>query len=414
MRFANLARRGIATLLSLVCAAMIANGTFAQEHRERTLEEIKVEATKRAENGMYPLIGLDPADVREAFGSIKTLDNDEWAAAFSGVADRYMGQAKAIEPTDPAKASALYVKAWRLYSFGRWPTPASPGKQRAYGKALEAFLAHAKLMDPPLEVVRIPFEGSEIVGYLRLPKAAKGPVPVVIAISGLDSRKEDLSENFGAILPYGIGFIGIDSPGTGQAPIKASETSERMFSRVIDYLQTRPEVDKARIGVDGQSFGAYWATKLAILEHARLKAVVAQSPPAHATFQKDFVLNNTLGNREYLFGLVPALLSIYEGAKTMDDLVTIFPKMSLVSQGLLGKPTAPMLLISGALDTQVPISDTYLILSNGDVPKEAWINPQGGHLGRQVKVWPDPVIFRQVIIPWLVRNLEVQAAQDHH
>jgi len=22
-----------------------------------------------------------------------------------------------------------------------------------------------------------------------------------------------------------------------------------------------------------------------------------------------------------------------------------------------------------------------------------------------VKVWPDPVIFRQVIIPWLVRNL---------
>jgi hypothetical protein len=30
-------------------------------------------------------------------------------------------------------------------------------------------------------------------------------------------------------------------------------------------------------------------------------------------------------------------------------------------------------------------------------------------LGRQVKVWPDPVIFRLVIIPWLVRNLEVPA-----
>ena len=413
MNFSNLARQAAAGLLGLVCAAGLAGLASGEEHRERTLDEIKVEATKRAENGMYPLIGLDPADVREAFAAIKTLDNDEWAAGFSGVADRYMAQAKSLEASDPAKASALYVKAWRLYSFGRWPTPASPGKQRAYGKALEAFLAHAKLMDPPLEVVRIPFEGSEIVGYLRLPKTAKEPVPVVIAISGLDSRKEDLSENFGAILPYGIGFIGIDSPGTGQAPIKASETSERMFSRVIDYLQTRPEVDKTRIGVDGQSFGAYWATKLAILEHSRLKAVVAQSPPAHATFQKDFVLNNTLGNREYLFGLVPALVSIYEGAKTIEDLATIFPKMSLVSQNLLGKPTAPMLLISGALDTQVPISDTYLILSSGDVPKEAWINPQGGHLGRQVKVWPDPIIFRQVIIPWLVRNLDVQAVQDH-
>jgi esterase FrsA len=407
MNFINLARR---LALFLFCLGL-AHSAFAQEQRERTLDEIKTEALKRAENGMYPLIGLDPTDVREAFASIKTSDNDEWAAAFSAVADRYMAQAKSLEASDSAKASATYVRAWRLYSFGRWPVPASPGKQHAYAKALEAFLAHARFMDPPLEVVHIPFEGSEIVGYLRLPKNAKGPVPVVLAISGLDSRKEDLSENFGAVLPYGVGFIGVDSPGTGQAPIKASETSERMFSRVIDYLQTRPEVDKTRIGVDGQSFGAYWATKLAIIEHARLKAVVAQSPPAHATFQKDFVLNKTLGNREYLFGLGSALMSIYESAKTVDDLATILPKMSLVSQGLLGKPMAPMLIIAGVLDTQVPISDAYLILNSGDVPKEAWINPQGGHLGRQVKVWPDPVIFRQVIIPYLVRTLEVQSTK---
>jgi dienelactone hydrolase len=386
----------------MLSAFVLTGIAFAQE---RTLDEIKTEAIKRAENGMYPLIGLDPADVKEAFASIKTTDNDEWAAAFSAVADRYMAEAKALEKTDPAKANANYIRAWRTYSFGRWPVPASPGKQRAYAKALEAFLAHAKFMDPPLEVVRIPFEGSEIVGYLRLPKNAQGPVPVVIAISGLDSRKEDLSENFGAVVPHGIGFIGIDSPGTGQAPIKASENAERMFSRVIDFLQTRPEVDKTRIGMDGQSFGAYWATKLAIIEHARLKAVVAQSPPADATFARDFVINKTLGNREYLFGLAPALMSIYDGAKTVDDLATILPKMSLVKQGLLGKPTAPMLIIAGALDTQVPVSDAYLILNSGDVPKEAWINPQGGHLGRQVKVWPDPVIFREVIIPWLVRKL---------
>jgi len=78
---------------------------------------------------------------------------------------------------------------------------------------------------------------------------------------------------------------------------------------------------------------------------------------------------------------------------------------------LLGRPTAPMLIIAGALDTQVPISDTYLILNSGDVPKEAWINPQGGHLGRQVKVWPDPVIFRQVIIPYLLRKLDAGSTE---
>jgi esterase FrsA len=394
----------IATCLAV--GLLLFAGTGASQQKERTLDEIKTEAVRRAENGMYPLIGLDPADVREAFAKISTSDPDEWAAAFSAVADKYMEEGKSAEQKDPAKANTDYIRAWRLYSFGRWPVPSSPGKQRAYAKALQAFLAHARTMDPPLEVVHIPFEGSEIVGYLRLPKNTNGPVPVVLAISGLDSRKEDLSENFGAILPSGIGFIGVDSPGTGQAPIKASENAERMFVRVIDYLQTRPEVDKTRIGVDGQSFGAYWATKLAIVDHSRVKAVVAQSPPAHATFQKDFVLEKTLGNREYLFGLGPALMSIFDGIKTTDELANYFPKLSLVTQGLLGKPMAPMLIISGALDTQVPISDTYLILSSGDVPKEAWINPQGGHLGRQVKVWPDPVIFRKVIIPWLVRNLQ--------
>jgi esterase FrsA len=393
-------------VISLVLLAL-APGSRAQQQKERTLDEIKTEAIKRAENGMYPLIGLDPADVREAFANIKTTENDEWAAAFSVVADRYMAEGNSLLPSNPAQADKDFIRAWRLYSFGRWPVPASPGKKRAYAKALEAFLAHAKMMDPPLEVVHIPFEGSEIVGYLRLPKNAKGPVPVVIAISGLDSRKEDLTENFGVVLNSGIGYIGVDSPGTGQAPIKASETAERMFSKVIDYLQTRPEVDKSRIGVDGQSFGAYWATKLSIVEHARLKAVVAQSPPVDATFEKNFVLQKTLGNREYLFGLGAALMSIFEGANKVDDLGEILPKLSLVNQHLLGKPTTSMLIIAGALDTQVPISDAYLLLSSGDVPKEAWINPQGGHLGRQVKIWPDPVIFRKILVPWLVRNLEI-------
>ena len=379
----------------------------AQQPKERTLDEIKSEALKRAENGMYPLIGLDPADVREAFSHISSTDNDDWAAAFMAVGDRYMNEGKSVEAIDPAKANTDFIRAWRIYSFGRWPVPAGPGKKRAYAKALEAFLAHAKFMDPPLEVVHIPFENSEIIGYMRLPKGTKGPVPVIIAISGLDSRKEDLSENFGVVLSSGIGFIGVDSPGTGQAPIKASETAERMFSKVIDYLQTRPEVDKTRIGVDGQSFGAYWATKLSILEHVRLKAVVAQSPPVDATFQKDFFLQKTLGNREYLFGLGPALMSIFENANSLDELADYFPKMSLVAQHLIGKPTTAMLIIAGALDTQVPVSDAYLLLNSGDVPKEAWINPQGGHLGRQVKVWPDPVIFRKVLVPWLVRNLEM-------
>ncbi|HLM81506.1 MAG TPA: alpha/beta hydrolase [Terriglobales bacterium] len=399
--------------LAIVLALIFPLSTpcFSQQRPERTIEEIKAEAVHRAEVGQYPLIALDPGDIKAAFNSIHTRDKDEWAAAFMGVADRYMNEAKSLEKTDPVKANADYIRAWRLYSFGRWPIPASPGKQRSYEKAIEAFLAHARFFDPPLEVVHIPFEGKEIIGYLRLPKDAKGPVPLVIAVNGLDSRKEDLAESFGAILPFGIGYLAVDGPGTGQAPIKASATSERLFSRVIDYAQSRPEIDKSRIAFHGVSWGGYWATKMAIVEHARLRGASAQSPMIDKSFTKDFLMNSLLGNREYLFDQVPALMNILEGVHTLEEMGEYLPKMSLVQQGLLGKPMAPMLILAGVNDTQVPIDDEYLLLSKGDVPKEAWINPHGGHLGRQVGVWPDPRIFKEVIIPWLVRTLEPEPAR---
>jgi esterase FrsA len=396
----------------LVVALQLSHPARAEENSERTLDEIKTEAIHRAENGMYPLIGLDPADVKEALTSVKTRDKDEWAAAFMAVASRYENEGKDLEQSDPAKANADYIRAWRLYSFGRWPVPASPGKQKSYAKALETFLAHTRFLDPPLEVVHIPFEGKDIIGYLRLPKNAKAPVPLVIAVNGLDSRKEDLSESFAAILPFGIGFLAVDGPGTGQSPVKVDEHSERMLSRVIDYVQSRPEIDKDRLALHGVSWGAYWATKMAIVERSRLRGASAQSPPVEAFFQVDFLKNSLLGNREYLFDQVPALMAIFDGVHTVDELAAIFPNMSLVKQGLLGKPMAPMLILAGVLDTQVPISDTYLLLSKGDTPKMAWINPQGGHLGRQVKVWPDPVIFKQVIIPWLVRTLEAPPPKE--
>jgi hypothetical protein len=403
--------RRIFLATSFALLLTLAIPSFSQQRSERTIDEIKAEAVHRAEVGQYPLIGLDPADVKEAFNSIHTRDKDEWAAAFMGVADRYMNEAKALEKTDPAKANADYIRAWRLYSFGRWPIPASPGKQRSYEKAIEAFLAHARFWDPPLEMVKIPFEGKEIIGYLRLPKNTNGPVPLVLAVNGLDSRKEDLSESFSAILPFGIGFLAVDGPGTGQCPIKVSETSDRMFSRILDYIATRPEIDKNRVTMHGVSWGAYWATKMAIVEHARLRGASAQSPPIDTFFQKEFLMNSLIGNREYLFDQIPALMAIFDNVTTIDQMAEVLPKMSLVKQGLLGKPMAPMLILAGVLDTQVPISDIYLLMDKGDVPKTAWINPQGGHLGRQVKVWPDPRIFKEVIIPWQVRTLESEPAK---
>lgn len=368
---------------------------------ERAIEEIKSESLARAQRGAYPLGGLDPADVQDALNGIQTRDRDEWASAWSKVADRYYRAAQTARTT--ADAAANYQRAWRLFYFAQWPVPNSAGKRQAYDRAIDAYLQYAKTFDAPMEVVRIPFEGKTITGYLRLPKGAQAPVPLVLAISGLDSRKETVAESYAQLLSHGVGFFAVDGPGTGQAPIQVSKTADRMFTAVLDYLQTRPEIDRSRIIVSGVSFGGYWASKLAITERHRLLGSVAQSPPVDAFFSERFLREGTMGNREYLFDLAPAFISVFEGAQSIDDLARLMPSMSLKAMGLLDRPTTPMLIVTGARDTQVPIADTELLLRSGDVPKEAWINPRGGHLGREAHGWVDPVIFSKVIVPWELR-----------
>jgi esterase FrsA len=393
----------------VISSLLISMATLANAEElppQRSLEELTAEAQARADRNAYPLIGLKPEEVREALANIKSLDRDEWAAAWSAIGERYMKKAEAERASAPAQADKDYLQAWRYYSFARWPVPNSPGKQQAYEKALAAFRKHGELLDPPLEVMRVAFEGREIVAYRQMPKGAASAA-LVLAISGLDSRKEDMAERFQPMLSHGVGYIGVDMPGTGEAPIKIEPGAERMLSRLLDAALEHPAVDKNRIAVYGGSFGGYWSTILAVTERPRLRAVAAQSPPIHETFSAE-MLQHALTNKEYLFDYVPAGMSIYPGVATLDQLRAARAKASLVTQAIIGKPMVPMLVVAGVKDTQVPMADIDLLLHTGETPKDAWINPAGGHMGREAKGWTDPVIFKRVTMPWLLRALEVK------
>src|ERR1700722_13926264 len=85
---------------------VVAGQASGQERRERSIDEVKTEAVHRAEVGHYPLIGLDPADVKDSSGSILSADKDEWAAGFMRVANRYFNEAKSLDKSDPTKANS--------------------------------------------------------------------------------------------------------------------------------------------------------------------------------------------------------------------------------------------------------------------------------------------------------------------
>src|SRR5262245_22867161 len=362
----------VATLLFLHGAAL------AQIAPPRTLDELKAETQARADRNAYPLTGLKPDDVRKALSNINSLDRDEWARAWGEVALQHSLHARAADASGQIKeAQESFLMAWRLYSFARWPTTNSPGKQRAYELALDAFQGYARHLDPPLETVRIPFEGKEIVGLLRLPKGAR-LAPLLFSISALDSRKEEHVERGKIFLRRGIATFALDMPGTGQAPLLGEPTAERMFSRAVDYLATRSEIDAKRIVVQDGSWSGHWSATLGILEKSRIKAVVVQGAPIHYYFQPDWQ-TKALGTREYLFDLFPARASVY-GARTLDEFLAFGPRMSLKEQGLIGKPAAPMLLVNGDHDSQVPIADLDLLLHAG-LPQVARVNPVYGYMG---------------------------------
>ena len=385
---------------ALAAALLASTAAFAQLATPRTLEELKAEIQLRADRKAYPVAQLDAAEVREALANLTSQDRDHWAAVWGAIGDRHMAKAKSIEGANKAEAAHVYDKAMQWYMFARFPLEDSPGTAQAYKKAIDAFAGYSRMVDPPIEAVKFDYQGTEITGYLRKPKGVVKP-PVVITIGGLDGRKEDGSIRNAAYTEKGVAFVAFDMPGTGQTRIKIEPGADKVYSVVLDALAKRDDIDAKRVVVTGGSWGGHWSAHLAHSEKDRLLGAVVQGGPVHHYFQPDWQ-RKALGTREYLFGLFEARSAVY-GAKTLDEFLAYAPKMSLKDRGFLEKPSAPMLLVNGRNDTQVPIDDLQLLLNNGD-PKEAWVNPQGGHMGRTAQL-SDQKIFETVVLPWVVRRL---------
>ena len=367
----------------------------------RSFEELKAEVLRRADRGMPPLGGISGEDARAALAQVTTLDRERWALAWNGVAERHWKQALLLERSDSAGARESYWNAWRVFQFARWPTEITPARRSARKRALEAFRKYAELLEPPMELVCIPYEGKTIVGYLRLPLAPR-PAPLVFSIAGLDSRKEDIAAHTDAYINRSVGIFAIDLPGTGESPITAAAPdSDRVLCAALDYFAARPDVNAKRIVVQGRSWSGYWAAKLAVTERERLCGSIVHGGPIHHYFQPDW-LESSLATGEYLYDYLEAKCAMH-GARDVDDLLARARAFSLFDAGLLVKPSAPTLVVNGAHDTQVPIADAMLLLERGTA-KEAWINPQGGHMGRSPD-WPSTRIAEKVLLPWIVRQL---------
>jgi pimeloyl-ACP methyl ester carboxylesterase len=201
-----------------------------------------------------------------------------------------------------------------------------------------------------------------------------------------------------AYLARGMALLAIDMPGTGEAPVALAAGADHMFSTVLDWVAGRDNLDASRVVVQGRSWSGYWAAMLAVTERERLRGAVMHGGPIHHYFQPQW-LAPSLESHEYLYDYLPATAALFN-VETLDEVLMAAPAYS--------QRAAPLLLINGARDSQIPIADVELLAAT--YPQSSvWINPEGGHMGRSA-AWSGKRIFSEVTAPWLARTLDLSPA----
>jgi pimeloyl-ACP methyl ester carboxylesterase len=201
--------------------------------------------------------------------------------AWADLTDQLVGQAEDAEKAGHTRtAGQLYFRASNyLAQAERMLAHSDPNRIPTYKRLLELAQKAFDLHSPSVSRVEIPYEGTTLPAYFSQ-APGDGPAPVIILVNGLDSTKEHMysSNHWAELAARGISCLMLDQPGTGEAlrlqGLPARIDTEVWAGAAVDYLETRSDVDGARIGIVGWSLGGYYSPRAAAYEK-RLALCVA-------------------------------------------------------------------------------------------------------------------------------------------
>ena len=224
----------------------------------------------------------DP-DQLEVAQRMKPFNLDSWVVEWTRVAERNEQMADQFAAQGlKVTANEFYLRASNFYREACWPQPVTDSRMLpSYKKMRETFDKAWELVRPSFERVRITYEGTMLDGYFRKPNGAAGrKFPTVIAFQGADTMAEATIQNAGAYMTRGMAYLAVDFPGQGGAlrlkDLHLPPDTERISKAMIDYLETRADVDANRIGMQAISMGGYGAPRCASGDK-RIKAALMSS-----------------------------------------------------------------------------------------------------------------------------------------
>ncbi len=253
---------------------------------------------------------------------------------------------------------AVRSASWMLASCrpSRAPIPAAARAE-----------AHAAI--PTLEEASFRTDDGLTLRGWYVPAAPSRAAAVILVHGGGETRTQ-MEREMRALAARGFGVLAYDSRASGESEGDVGtkgDREQRDVTAAIDFVAARRDVDPRRIGLVGFSIGA-----------SAVAMVASRDPRARAV-----LLNATWTTLEdeirFKYGKYGALTSwpaLWAARHAGIDLEAVRPVDHI---GALAP--RPLLVITGASDTDTPVAVMERVLAAAGEPKEMWVMPGVGHGG---------------------------------
>jgi len=408
----------IKSIFSHVIIGMILAGVgiVPQANAQTMSLDGKLQVSEGRIGGLVSATGNRPI-VETTLAKIKRLEGDGpgvWSYEWRLIGEYYESLGDSFAKNgEIEKALKKYHGAVKLYGMGYMPGNYTPSERKSYMRFRDIAYKINNHLAHPFVLVKIPFEGKEIITHLYKPKGVKKP-PLVLYTGGTDGSKEGSNSTTQTLAAEGIAVVTFDLAGTGESmDWFARPDSHKLHKRILDFFEESGDYDYSRVGLIGGSFGGYYAVRMAA-EDKRLKAAINHCGLVHSAFQVPLeemprVLHSPSGamisSAVRRMGFDPELLSdpAKLDPKTQSEFNSVAKSFSLIEQGVVGSGEKtihiPLLIVNGTRDTVVSKSDIKLV-EEAASNSETWLMGLAPHCAPNYmnSAHPD-------MMTWLVEKL---------
>jgi pimeloyl-ACP methyl ester carboxylesterase len=227
--------------------------------------------------------GSDREECLSTAARISNADAESWHREWNTLAEKVQDEARyALQNDETETARKAFLRACTYY---RAPLFIMSQKHPNFYRQVQAmqtcFRSAAKLFNPIIEPIEVPFLEHALPGYFWKVDNSNTPRPTLIVVGGVETWAEDCYFMIGPYGPArGYNVITADLAGQGMNPDKGLHFGARMeitAKALVDYALSRPEVDPGRLAIFGFSWGGHIAFKAARFD-PRIQAMIANPP----------------------------------------------------------------------------------------------------------------------------------------